>query len=346
MTIPATLSYQQAIMPVDPGAIAAAESVKARIQSAYVMAMQRPRNEDQARSRILSACQRPEFAERVEYKKPQGKSQNKETGRWEENYIIGPSIRFAELAVREWGNVLVESQVVHEDDKIRRIKVTILDLETNATFGKEIQVQKIVERKSSKGRDVVGQRTNSYGDPVFIVIATDDELHNKEAAMISKVIRNEGLRLIPSDIVDEAITVARKTRRDRDAKDPKEAKKRILDAFDSIGVQPKEIEKLLGHSLDTTSPKELEDLRGIFAAIKSGEATWADYTRQADEDSKEPEPTLGAKAKPQPEPTSTPQDAAPTAETLWFICPRENTKISSIECKGCPDVSTCEPEQA
>lgn len=338
MNTPATLSYQQAMMPADPGAIAAAESVKARIQSAYVMAMQRPRNEDQARSRILTACRRPDFAERVQYKKPIGKTKNAATGRWEEGYITGPSIRFAELAVREWGNVLVESQVVYEDDNIRRIKVTVLDLETNATFGSEAQIRKTVERKNSKGREVVAQRTNSYGEPVFVVVATDEELSTKESAARSKVIRNEGLRLIPSDIVDEAIAVAKQTKSDHDAKDPKAAKKRVLDAFDSIGIQPKEIEKYLGHGLDTISQKELEDLRGVFSAIKGGEATWADYTSQPSDEDGEPEPTLGSKGK-KPDaaetPASVPCPNRPNEETggLW--------EVKATVCETCKDRPEC-----
>ncbi len=102
----------------DPAAVAAAETAKARIQSAYVMAMQRPRNEDQARIRILEACKRPAFAARVEFSKPV-------SGR----AIKGPSIRFAELALREWSNVLSDVQVIYEDASVRRVKVTIIDLE-------------------------------------------------------------------------------------------------------------------------------------------------------------------------------------------------------------------------
>lgn len=282
--LPATLSYQQAIMPIDPGAVAAAETAKARIQSAYVMAMQRPRSEDQARARILEACKRPEFAERVEYSKPVGNQK-----------IVGPSIRFAELAVREWGNVMTESSVVYEDDRVRRVKITILDLETNATFGKEIQVGKTVERKNAKGREIVAERTNSYNETVYIVLATDDELHNKEAAMISKVIRNEGLRLIPTDIVDEAVATARKTRNDRDAKDPKAAKKRVMDSFDALGIKPKEIEKYVGHGLDTLSAAELDDLRGVYQALKSGESTWAEYVQSAKAEASEAVADLNAK---------------------------------------------------
>lgn len=259
---------QNALTKVDPTAVAAAESAKARIQSAYIMAMHRPRNVDQARINILQACKRPLFAERVEYSKPVG---NKA--------IKGPSIRFAELAVREWGNVLVESQTVYEDDFIRRIKVTCTDLETNSSHSKEIQISKTVERKKSEGREVLGERTNTNGDKVFIVKATDDELHNKEAALISKAVRNEGLRLIPSDIIDEAMDTAKATLRDRDKADPQAAKKKLLDAFAEIGIKPKDLEEYLRHKTDNVAPGELEDLRGIYRALKDGEATWADYVQ-------------------------------------------------------------------
>ena len=104
-----------ALMFSDPAAVAAAEGAKARIQSAYIMAMQRPRSYDQARVRILKACRRPDFAEKVEYSKPVGGKS-----------IVGPSIRFAELALREWGNVFYENQVVYDDDNVRRVRVGVV----------------------------------------------------------------------------------------------------------------------------------------------------------------------------------------------------------------------------
>jgi len=273
MTEGKELQIFKSISPIDPAAIAAAEAVKARIQSAYVMAYQKPRGYDDARIAILDACRRPGFAAKVEYKKPIGKT-----------FARGPSIRFAELALRIWGNVLAESQVIHEDEKARRIRVSVLDLETNSTFSKDIQISKTVERRNKQGRDVLGERVNTNGEVVYIVRATDDELLTKEAAMISKAFRNEGLRLVPSDIVDEAIEVARKTMKDQFAKDPKEAKKKVLDAFAEIGIKPKDIEKYLLHPLDTVSPNELETLRGMYRAIRDGEATWAEYTNPPDKD--------------------------------------------------------------
>lgn len=262
------------LIHVDPAAVAAAEAAKARIQAAYIMALQKPRNPDQARIQILEACRRPAFAERVEYSKPVG-------GR----AIKGPSIRFAETALREWQNIMSESQMLYEDDFVRRIKIIVTDLETNASFSKEVQINKTVERSNNKDREVLGERTNTQGKTVYIVKATDDELQNKEAALISKTLRNEGLRLIPSDIVDEALDTARETLQNRDSIDPNAAKKVILDAFAEIGIKPVDIERYLGHKTDALVPSELQDLRGIYRAIRDGEARWSDYvgTKEGDE---------------------------------------------------------------
>lgn len=255
-------------MPIlhDPAAVAAAESAKARIQAAYIMAMQKPRSEEQARQRILAACKRPQFASRVEYSKPIAGTK-----------IKGPSIRFAELALREWGNIDSDIFVMFEDAQTKRIKIRLLDCETNAAFSKEITVKKTVERRSDKDREVVGQRTNTNGDTVYIVLATEDECNNKENAAISKALRNEGLRLIPSDIIDEALDVARNTMRAQDAADPAAAKKAVLDSFAALGIMPVEVEKYLDHKLDIISPSELEDLRSVYRAIREGEASWSDY---------------------------------------------------------------------
>lgn len=257
---------QQSQSLADPAAVAAAEGVKAMIQSAYMMAINRPRKTDQARAKILSACKRPEFAARAQYSKPVGGKA-----------MTGPSIRLAELAVREWGNIRSDVQVVYEDRMTRRVKVNMLDLETNASFAKEITISKSVERRDSKGREVLGERVNSTGQVVFIVAATDDEIQVKESAMISKVIRNEGLRLIPSDIIDEAMEIAAETLRNRDAQDPESAKKRMVDAFSEFGVWPQDLEQYLKHPLAQISPVELGELRKVYQAIKDGDARWSDY---------------------------------------------------------------------
>lgn len=247
----------------DPSAIAAAEASRARIESAYSVALRKPRITDEARLSILEACRRPMFAARVEYAKPVGGKA-----------IKGPSIRFAELAVREWGNLIVETTVIYEDADLRRVNVRCIDLQTNATFSRDIQIKKTVERKSAKDREVISSRQNSYNETVYIVRATDDEMQNEESKAVSKVVRNKGLRLIPVDIIDEAIEVARETLKKVDKADPDAARKRIIDAFAAIGVRPVDLVSYLGHPMAQIQPAELETLRNLHRALADGETTW------------------------------------------------------------------------
>lgn len=265
----------RSLIAVDPAAVAAAETAKAKIQAGYLMALQKPRDEDEARAKILKACRRMDFAKDVEFKKPMGKK--KVGNRWEQQYIDGMSIRFAEVALKEWGNVLTDVSTLYEDELVRRIKISVTDYETNLTHSREPQISKTVERRSDYNRDVLGERTNSNGDTVYIVRATDDELMNKENAIISKTIRNEGLRLIPNDIKVEAVRIARETVMADMGQDPDAAKKKLIDSFSSVSVMPKDLAKYLGHGLDVISPKELENLRGIYKAIKDGESSWFDF---------------------------------------------------------------------
>ncbi len=202
----------------------------------------------------------------------------------------GLLIRFAELALREWGNIAYENQVVYDDELTRRINVTITDLETNTTFSASLQINKTVERKKTEGRDVLSERINSYGEKVFLVRATEDEIMNKQAAAISKALRNEGLRLIPQDIIEEAIERARETVKKRDKADPDAARKKLADAFAGLRIMPTDLEKYLGHSLAQTSPAEIQELRSIYQTIRDGEAKWSDYVTPQEE-----EPSSAAK---------------------------------------------------
>jgi len=257
----------------DPASIAAAETAKQRIQAAYIMAHHNPRNVEQARQNILSACKRPKFAELAQYSKPIG----------DNDAITGPSIRLAEHCLREYGNIDCDISVVYEDNNIRRVKVHLTDLQTIAHFNKEISITKTVERKNKKGRDVLGERLNKWGDTVYIVVATEDEMQMKEAAAISKVIRNEGLRLIPADIVDEALEVARQTREGNIKEDPIAYARKIIDSFDAMGVKAAQLEKYLGHPVQESNPTELDRLRAMHTSMKSDGVPWSDLTDQSSE---------------------------------------------------------------
>lgn len=249
-------------------AIAAmAAKSKAEVEARYIMAMQpnRQRIHMEVRNNILEACKRPAFCEGAIYRKPVGGDKT----------VDGFSIRFAEEAVKAMKNIAIDTMAIYEDDERLTIRISVTDLEANTTYADEARITKTVERRKLKpGQTAISERTNSYGDKVFVVAATDDDILNKINAAKSKAIRNSGLRLIPQDILEEAWNQIQETMA-KGGKDPKAETKKVCDGFSGIGISPAELERFLGHSLESISPKELTNLRGIYTAIKDEETTWA-----------------------------------------------------------------------
>ena len=247
----------------ETSAVAVAEQAKSAIQARYIMALQRPRNWDDVRVRLLRECARPLFADVAIYHKPVGDG------------IEGPSIRFVEAAIRCMTNMLPESFAVYDDDEKRIIRISVTDLEANVTYTKDVVVQKTVERHNAAGYDVVRSRTNARGKVVYVVRATDEDLLNKQNALESKALRSLGLRHLPGDITDECVQKIYQVRKDRDAKDPGAARKQLADAFAAINVMPSDLSEYLGHDVGTASPAELQTLRNVYAAVRDGETSWA-----------------------------------------------------------------------
>lgn len=304
---PAIANPEQPTMPVvamsasENAAIAMAAQQKAIVEARYKMALARPRDLDKVRQDMLKDARRPSFANVAIYHKPVGKG------------IEGPSIRFVEAAIRNMTNILTETATVSEDDERRVIRVAVSDLETNTYFSQEVTVTKTVERaKLPQGEKPIRVRTNSYGKPVYILHGTDDDILNKQNALISKAVRTLGLRLIPGDLVDEALYYVRQTMAKQDAQNPDAAKNRLVDAFAQLGVAVEQLKEYVGHELSALSPAELQTLRGIYSAIKDGETSWkaimdAEAEKKAGKDAE-----AKRAAKKQPATTQQPK-SAPTA---------------------------------
>lgn len=243
--------------------------VRARIEARYTMAMHRPRDMDKVRISLLKECDRPRFAEVARYAKPQGTTK-----------VTGPSIRFVEAAIRCLGNISTETTVTLDDDIRRVIRVEVTDLETNVTHPKEIVVSKEIERRNADGREVVRERKNKAGITLYIVKATDDETMLKESSMVSKALRQLGLRLIPGDLIDEAMETVVATQQKTDKTDPEAARKRVFDSFDSLGIGADSLKKYLGHDI---GPLDLPALRELYTAIKQGEVIWSDLLAEREE---------------------------------------------------------------
>lgn len=282
-------------------AIAMAAKQKAMVEAKYMMALARPRDLDKVRQDMLKDARRPNFANVAIYHKPVGKG------------VEGPSIRFVEAAIRNMKNIDIESSTISEDDERRIIRVEVTDLESNTTYSQEVTVTKTIERsKLPQGEKPIRVRTNSFGKPVYILHGTDDDILNKQNALISKAVRTLGLRHIPGEIVDEALFCIRQTMAQQDAQNPDAAKNRIIDAFAQLGVQVEQLKEYVGHELSALDPSELQTLRAIYSAIKDGETSW----KAVMDDKAEKEAEAKAAKKP----------AAKTAKATMKAAPKKNSE--------------------
>ncbi len=247
-------------------ALAAAQA-KAQVEARFLVAINRTRSIDAARVALLNDCRRHNFAEVATFNRPVGGGHN----------AMGPSIRFAESAARAWTNLDIDARTIYDSAEKRIIAVKVTDLESNVTYTVEIAVNKTVERRKLKaGQVALASRTNSTGQTVYLVEATEDDLLAKGNALISKAIRTSIIRHLPGDLVDEGQRVCAQTLRNRDSRDPDASRKRIVDSFASLNVPVAELSDLLNHDIGSASPTEMEYLRGVYAAIKEGHTTWGE----------------------------------------------------------------------
>ena len=309
----------------ESAAIAMATQQKAIVEARYKMALARPRDLDLVRQKMLKDASRPSFATVAIYHKPVG------------NGIEGPSIRFVESAIRNMTNILTETSTVSEDDERRVIRVAVSDLETNTYFSQDVTVTKTVERrKLPQGEKPIRVRANSNGQPIYILHATDDEILNKQNALISKAVRTLGLRLIPGDLVDEAIWEIKKTMAQQDRQDPDAAKHRIIDAFAQLGVSVEALKEFVGHELSALTPNEIQLLRTTYTSIKDGETSW----KAVMDDKAEKEANAKEKAK-QNAPTSAKKTEPKKAEPVTEKAQTRNDKKSTAQ-KAQPTVTDAE----
>lgn len=273
----------QQLAVVETASMALAAQSKAMVESRYIMAMRNPRDLDQVRLDVMKECKRPSFANNKSayYVKPIGAG------------VEGLGIRFVEMALRCMKNILVETTMIFEDDQKEIHRVSVTDLEANITYPLDVRVSKTVERsKPNSDGTFISRRKNSYGKDVYTVAGNDDDLLNKRGALISKAVRTLGLRIIPGDICDEAEEGIKKTRLNTAAQDPDAERKKIVDAFSGLGVSATSLADYLGHPLQQCSPTQIVELRGIYGAIKDGEATWK--TVMENKEDREPPPESGA----------------------------------------------------
>lgn len=251
---------------VETNATAGAALAEARVKARSVVALNRPRDMDLVRVKLLKECDRPGFAAVARYALPRsGKT------------IVGPSVRFAEAAARALTNLDVFAEIIFDDTNKRILQITAVDLESNHSESFPVVVDKVMERRELKRDEVaIGTRTNSTGAMVYLVAVPESEMPVRQGAAVAKIRRNLILAHLPGDILEEAMRAVEETTKREDKRDPDAARKQLVDAFAEIGVLPDALKTFLGCDLSAASPAQTQELRAVYVGIKEGAATWAE----------------------------------------------------------------------
>lgn len=227
------------------------------VQGALVVAKQFPRDEDRAYAAIIKACGRPRFAEAVTYSFPRGGSR-----------ISGPSVKLAREMARCFGNMRYGFRVTKDTEEERAIEAFGWDTENNTWITAQDSFRKLIQRK--RGGDTIWE--------------TPDERDLRELTFrrAAILIRNCILQVMPSDFVDDAVDEAMRTMRKQAKDSPGELKKNLIKGFARVNVQPSQIEKLIGHTLDEATSDELVELRSILQSLIDGNTTWSEHMQKGE----------------------------------------------------------------
>lgn len=246
-----TLQQAQGMLPAQSrsgGAIA--DRAVAEIQAQVFMAKQFPRDENQARARILRSCQRPGLASKAIYTYPKGGQR-----------VSGPSIRLAEAMAQAWGNLDFNTVILEQRENESVCLSYCWDVETNTRASRSFIVPHKISTKQ-----------------VERVLTDPREIYELAANQGARRLRACILSIIPGDIVDEAIDACNKTLSGNSKKPLIDRLRELADRFmNYYSVPLRSIEQYFGYPLDSFTEMDGADLAGIYTALRDGAAKREDF---------------------------------------------------------------------
>lgn len=234
------------LTPARPQALsAAADSDQARavaeVQAQMIMAKRYPRNEIQARDKILNACMRKGLAEVASYDFARGGSK-----------VTGPSIRLLEVMAAAWGNMVTGWRELSRQNGVSEIEAYAWDLESNTRWPLTFQVK--------HWRDTKG---GGY------LLTDERDIYELCANMAARRVRACIEKLIPGDIIDDAVTQCEQTLLSKANVTPEHIK-RTVEAFMQYNVTPEMIETKIQRRIDSITAPQVVQLGKIFNSLRDG----------------------------------------------------------------------------
>lgn len=236
-------------------AVKGSEAV-AEVQAAAVLAMQNPRDELEAWERVAQSCKRPGFADGAEYSYTRGDS-----------HVSGPSVKLAREMARCWRNIRYGIRVLDMTREEVQVEGWAWDLETNARVSSEARFARRVQRR--RGEETVWVEADERNLR---------ELVNKHGAI---AVRNAILQLLPPDMVDAALKLARKTMAgavdEKLEQNREEVLGKVMAAWQSYDVTTPMLEKYLGKLVGDWTGEDVAKLRAAYESVRDGNSDPAEY---------------------------------------------------------------------
>lgn len=238
------------------GAFGQAESSKAmaEIQAAMMIARINPRDPIAATDRILNACCRPTLAASALYSYAKGGTD-----------VTGPSIRLAECAAQEWGNIHFGFKEVsrgRDSDGVNysEIEAFAWDMERGTKRPIQFRVRHWRDKKNGKGYPIIDER----------------DIYELTANMAQRRVRACILAIIPGDVIEAAVNQCEVTM-SANADTTTEGIQRLVDAFSALGVTKMQIEKRIQRRIDAIQPAHVVGLKKIYRSLKDEMSSISDW---------------------------------------------------------------------
>ncbi len=262
----------------------------AEVQAAMMIARMNPRDPIVAVDRILNACTRPTLANAAVYQYSRGGSD-----------ITGPSIRLAEAMAQAWGNMQFGIRELSQANGESTVQAYCWDVETNTRREMTFQVPHIRHTR---------QGVRRLEDPrdVYELVA------NQGARRLRACI----LAVIPGDVTEAAVAQCETTMHTSADTSP-ESTKKLVEAFAAYSVTREQIEKRIQRRVDAIQPAQVVSLRKIYASLRDGMSTTADWFEPTEQGEQPSAPAKGNEAvkdklkKRAQEPEQAPEKFAGTA---------------------------------
>ena len=310
------------LTPARPQAIsAAADTDQARavaeVQAQMIMAKRFPRNEIQAREKIINACMRKGLAEVASFDFARGGSK-----------VTGPSIRLLEVMAASWGNIVAGWRELSRNNGVSDIEAYAWDLESNTRWPLTFQVK--------HWRDTKG---GGYA------LTDERDIYEACANMAARRVRACLEKLIPGDIIDDAVTQCEQTLLSKANVTPEHIK-RTVEAFGQYNVTPEMIETKIQRRIDSITAQQVVQLGKIFNSLRDGMSKpedWFDMTANkkdaVEARSSESEADKAKKATPAKK-----AEGKPTAKAKETVDAATGEVTTAVQSKASAAVSGDAPE--